>query len=170
MKVTFAFLLVALSSVGCKKSDVTQPTAIIYDAWWSSDYAAQSAPIHCPPAGLKWCEDEARADEAEFRGHLSAAFQSDPACSGMLLLIFIDPTASSVSDKETYLKASARPHWGLQVNFIPNLDSGPPALKQPWQLSLDPGNRHYSSGEDDAQGLAHMVCSIARTKGGSVEN
>lgn len=169
MKAIIALLLLTLSMAGCKSGNTAQrATAVIYDGWWSSDYAAEGARMKCTPATVKWCEDDARADEAEFSGHLAAAFQSDPSCSGLRLLLSKNPKSSSSADNEKYVKLSAKPHWGLQVNFIPTLNRQPPSDKQPWQLSLDPGMKHYSSGENDAQGLAHIVCSIAKNTGGTI--
>lgn len=165
MKAVLAIALVTLPLMACR-SAATKESAltVVYDGWWSNDYAAKSATMQCPPENRKFCQDEARAAEADFSGQFSAAFQTDPACSGIRLIMYNGPNRTSAEARRMYSQLSGKPHWGLQVNFNPQLQ------KQPWQLSVDPGPTQYSSGEGDAPSIAHSVCSIAKNAGGSVVN
>jgi hypothetical protein len=64
------------------------PMTIVYDEWWSSDFVAGGAERQCPPATSQMCRDNGRSEEAAFQGKFSAAFQSDPTCAGLRLLVF----------------------------------------------------------------------------------
>jgi hypothetical protein len=165
MKAIFALALVTLPLIACKGSTPKEPPlTVVYDGWWSNDYAAQSVAMQCPPGNVKLCKDEARGAERDFSGEFSAAFQTDPSCSGIRLLMYDGPGRTSDKVLEMYAQVGNKPHWDLQVNFNPALK------KQPWQLNMNPGATQYSSGEGDAPSVVHSVCSIAKRTGGSVIN
>ena len=92
MKAIFAIAFGILPLIGCKNVGSSQGTkesalTVVYDGWWSNDYAANSAEMQCLPDQRKYCADDARAAETDFTGKFSAAFQADPSCSGIQLII-----------------------------------------------------------------------------------
>ncbi|MGC1869655.1 MAG: hypothetical protein WA700_01745 [Acidobacteriaceae bacterium] len=152
------------SLVSCNRDTGTKPMTILYDQWWSSDFAAQGAEMHCPAQAPKVCEDDARGDEADFLGRFSAAFESDPACAGLKLIVFGDPDMSSKATKQALSKIADKDRWFLMVDFKPEIE------RQAWRINLYPELSHQASGENDARTMAHSVCSIVKTTGGSVVN
>jgi hypothetical protein len=163
MKVTLALALVTVPLIACKSATPKEPALmVVYDGWWSNDYAANSTEMQCSPEQRKYCRDDARAAEVDFTGKFSAAFQADPSCSGIQLIMYNGPDRTSAQATDSYSKVLKKPHWVLQVNFDPKLQ------KEPWQLSVEPGTGHYSTGEGDAPSVVHSVCSIVKNTGGSV--
>ncbi len=143
------------------------PLTIVYDEYWASDYAANGAGMQCPTAMRQMCEAEARSEEATFLGKFSGAFQTDPTCAGMRLLVEHGRDNNSEQARralaETYDK---REHWWLMVNFSRNLQ------RQAWDMThyddlRQPSGRR-ASGDGDPLSMAHSVCQIAKNAGGSV--
>lgn len=102
MKRALAILVVVLPLVSCKRNSEIQPSkpmTIVYDRWWSSDYAANAGEMSCKLQATKMCEDDARADETEFFGKFSAAFQSDPACAGLRLLVYDGHSSQTIEQQ-----------------------------------------------------------------------
>jgi hypothetical protein len=138
------------------------PVTIVYDEWWSSDYAANGAEMRCPPAARQMCRHDARSEEAAFLGKFSAAFQSDPACAGLRLLVYAGPKNSSEQATRALAEMNEREHWSLIVDFSSGLQ------KQPWTMMYQPGSYRRTSGEGDPLSVARSVCEIAKNRGGSV--
>jgi hypothetical protein len=146
-----------------KRGQPQSSLTVVYDQYWSSDYAANGAEMQCPSTAVRnMCRDQARADESKFEGEFSAHFQSDPMCSGLELIVFEDPKKMSQVVLSEYTKATENGYWYLKLDFTPN------ETKQPWQLSLNPAITHQASGEGDAGAISHTICSIAKRTGGSV--
>jgi len=179
MKMKFAFLAstLAILLVGCRQdSKEKRPITISYDEWWSSDFAASGAALSCSWSKQGFTtedcmeKDEARADEAAFLERLSAAFQADPICSDLRLVIYGGPGKNSSASYKELSEAKNVGYWDLIVDYHPKQE------KQSWKLSFIPGD-HYnktekvpSSGESTAQLVSHGACSIANQTGGSVIN
>ena len=138
------------------------PVTIVYDQWWSSDYAANGAEMQCPPATRQMCQDDARSEEAAFLGQFSAAFQSDPTCAGLRLLVYGGPKNTSESASRALAEINDREHWSLIVDFSSTLQ------KQPWTMMYQPGSARRTSGDGDPLSVAHSVCQVAKNQGGSV--
>jgi hypothetical protein len=134
----------------------------VYDEWWSSDYAANGAELRCPSATRDWCRDNARIEEAAFLGKFSAAFQSDPACTGLRLLVYGGPKNTSKQASQALAEINDREHWSLIVNFSPE------EQKQSWTMSYQAGAARNASGEGDPPSVARSVCEIAKNRGGTV--
>lgn len=138
------------------------PLTIVYDEWWASDYAANGAEMQCAPQMSDMCRDDARREEAGFVGQFSAAFQSEPICAGLRLLVIGGPKNTSDPANEALVRINDREHWWLIVDFSRGLE------KQPWSMTYQPGSIRRTSGEGDPPSLAHSVCEIAKNRGGSV--
>ncbi|MFI5087335.1 MAG: hypothetical protein ACHP7I_02985 [Terriglobales bacterium] len=138
------------------------PLTIVYDEWWSSDYAANGAEMRCPPATRQMCVGDARSEEAAFLGKFSAAFQSDPTCAGLRLLVYGGPKNTSEQATRALAEINEREHWSLIVDFSPGLQ------KQPWTMLYGPRSDRRTSGEGDSLSVARSVCEIAKNRGGSV--
>jgi hypothetical protein len=155
-----------------------RPMVVEYDGWWANDYASGAGKKKCFAEGLTSCESdnnvdviEARADETDFEGKFSAAFQSDPICSGITLRGFGGKN-HRISNVGTLLEAgqalananaTAEGYWFLIVSYVPE------QKKQSWSMSLtDTSLTNDTSGEGDAHSMAHTVCSIVKGIGGSV--
>lgn len=138
------------------------PVTIVYDEWWSSDYATNGAALRCPPATRQRCRDDARSEEATFLGQFSAAFQSDPTCAGLRLLVYGGPKNTSESASRALAEINDREEWSLIVDFSSTLQ------KQPWTMTYQPGSARRTTGDGDPLSVAHSVCQIAKNPGGSV--
>jgi hypothetical protein len=138
------------------------PVTIVYDEWWSSDYAANGGEMRCPPATRELCRDDERSEEAAFLGKFSAAFQSDPTCAGFRLLVYGGPKNKSEPAERALAEINDRDHWFLIVDFSSTLK------KQPWTMMYQPGSARRTSGEGDPLSVAHSVCQIAKNPGDSV--
>lgn len=138
------------------------PPTIVYDQWWSSDYAANGAEMGCPPAARQMCGDDARSEETEFLGKFSAAFQSDSACAGLRLLVYGGPKNTSKQANRALAEMSEREHWTLIVDFLQGQQ------KQKWTMSHSPRSGRRTSGQGDPLSVAHSVCEIVKNRGGSV--
>ena len=104
------------------------------------------------------CEN-VRNQENEFYKRFSSAFQSDPACSGLMLFALDNPEGNSASAWQKL--GTVADQWLLNVSFTPDFK------KQPWSLQrMRMGSQ--VSGEGDAHSMAHTVCSIVKRTGGSV--
>jgi len=149
-----------------RKSEIAKlpkvPKTIVYDEWWSSDYAANGGEMRCPPATRKLCRDDERSEEAAFLGKFSAAFQSDPTCDGLRLLVYGGPKNTSDAAEQALAEINDREHWSLIVDFSSTLQ------KQPWTMMYQPGSARRASGEGDPLSVAHSVCQIAKNPGGSI--
>jgi hypothetical protein len=160
VKCLIAAALVVAFTCGCELAK--NKTVIVYDQWWSSDFAAGGAERSCswgPDRAVhEVCATEAREAEAEFVGKFFAAFQSDPACAGLQLVV------ADGSKKEKFLDvlARTREQWYLMVDFSPRLK------EQSWTVVHQPHADKVSKGEGNASSMAHSVCSIAGNRGGSV--
>jgi hypothetical protein len=162
-------LFVTIMIAGCKRN-TRQPTTIVYDRWWSSDYAANGAQSSCDLKDTQICEEAARSAEYDFLGKVSAKFQSDSTCSGLRLVVYNGHGKDSKEFDKEYSKAIANGHWTLIVDFVPEDE------KQHWSLipDIDIGNnvnttgQAGATGEDNAQSISHAVCSIVKKTGGSV--
>src|SRR5437016_5212489 len=137
------------------------PVTIVYDQWWSSDYAANGAEMRCSPAARQICRDDARSEEAAFLGKFSAAFQSDPTCAGLRLLVYGGPKNTSEQATRALAEMNEREHWSLIVDFSPT------AAKQSWTMAHEPGSDRRTSGEGEPLSGARSVCEIAKNRGGS---
>lgn len=173
MKLAFVASVFAISLVGCKHdSEMKQPVTISYDRWWSSDYAANGAELSCSASKLGFStercmdKDEARADEAEFLERFSAAFRSDPTCSGLRLIIYGGPDNTSKNSYKELSRVEDEGYWDLIVDFRPERE------KQSWRLSVvkktHTTENGSASGEGNAQTVSHAVCSIVKQPGGSI--
>jgi hypothetical protein len=138
------------------------PVTIVYDEWWSGDYAANGAEMRCPPATRQMCRDNARSEEAAFQSKLSAAFQSDPTCVGLRLLVYSGSNNASEQATRALAEMNEREHWSLIVDFSPGLE------KQTWSMMYQPGSARRTSGEGDPLSVARSVCEIAANHGASV--
>jgi len=147
------------------------PPTIIYDEWWSSDYASNTS-ASCSSAIQKLCESEARGKEDDFLATFSGAFQSDAACDGMRLVaergVKNGETMNSKQEAKALSEGYTREHLFLTVNFVPD------RAKQEWTVMHFAANNPHglpdrsAKGENDAYSLAHAVCGIARNRGGAV--
>jgi hypothetical protein len=162
--------VLALSLVACKRNSETpvplgkpeaqSPVTIIYDRIWSIASATNSATMQCTAQTLGVCEN-ARNQENEFYKRFSAAFQSDPACSGLMLFALDNPEGNPASAWQKLGKVADKDQWLLNVSFEPDFK------KQPWSLQrMLMGSQ--VSGEGDAHLMAHTICSIVKRTGGSV--
>jgi len=158
-------LLVAfLLSPGCYRSSV--PSTIVYNEHWSSDFAANGAWVRCndgrPEGALRICQDDAKKEEAEFLRKFSAAFQSDPTCTGLVLLVVGPNNETSEQAQHASTKLEAGEHWILFVDFSPGLE------RQSWIMTHQPHGDRRTSGEGDASSMARSVWGIAKNRGGTV--
>jgi hypothetical protein len=81
--------------------------------------------------------------------------------------LFLMPKETSKKQDEEFTKLSAKPHWFLIVDYIPDSD------KQRWTMFFKPGgfrNTNRTDGEGDAKAIVNSVCSIVKKRGGSVED
>jgi hypothetical protein len=139
------------------------PVTIVYDEWWSSDYAGNGAELQCPPETRNMCENQARSAESDFLGKFSAAFQSDPTCSSLRLLVYGGPKNTSQRATKALQEIGEREHWSLIVDFSPTLK------KQSWTMTYGSyGTDKRTTGEGDPVSMARSICEIARNRGGSV--
>jgi hypothetical protein len=138
------------------------PPTIVYDQWWSSDYAANGAATRCSPEGRQMCQDNARSEEAAFLRKFSAAFQSDPTCAGLRLLVAGGSKNTSQQASSALAELDEREHWWLIIDFSSE------AQQQSWTMTHQPGSDRRTSGEGDPFSIARSVCNIARNRGGSV--
>jgi hypothetical protein len=84
------------------------PLTIVYDECWSSDYAANGAERRCQQAITDLCRDNERREEAAFRGQFSGAFQSDPTCDGLRLLVISGPKNTSEAANQALAEINDR--------------------------------------------------------------
>ncbi len=140
------------------------PVTIVYDEWWSSDYAANGAELQCAPVMRDVCKSDARRDESDFLGKFSAAFQSNPTCATLRLLVYGGPNNSSQQASKALQEMGERDHWSLIVDFSSTLK------KQSWTMTYGSGRDRRATGESDPISMAQFVCEIARNHGGSVIN
>lgn len=141
------------------------PVTIVYDEWWSNDYAANAAELQCPPVMRDMCKRDARSAESDFLGKFSAAFQSNPTCANLRLLVYGGQKNSSRQVSKALQEMDERDHWSLVVDFSSALK------KQPWTMTYgSSGTDRRTTGEGDPASMAQSVCEIARNRGGSVIN
>lgn len=166
MKYALIFLVTMLPLAGCRSQPQPNNT-IVYDQWWSSDFAANAAGANCTPGAPKLCESEARQQEAGFLQNFSAAFQSDPQCSGLKLFVFTGSKQTPPEKVKKYAEILKGPHWQLMVDFASNQPT------QSWSMLIDSprtGPKNLTSGEGSAKSIADTVCSIAQRSGGSIDD
>lgn len=163
MEFRWALLTLAITLTSCRKSARDRSMSIVYDQWWSSDFAANGSRMLCDPSEFSQCESEARSSDADFTGELSTAFQVDPSCADIELIVYSGPDKTSQAALSRYSEV-ANGYWALQVNYSPSKN------QQPWEFSLEPKMQHRTSAAGDAKSIAHAVCSIVQGGGGTVTN
>lgn len=163
IKFRYAYLTLAIAMTSCRKPATNHPLSIVYDQWWSSDYAANGSRMLCDLSDFSQCESIARSAESDFTGQLSKEFQIDPSCSDIELVVYSGPDRTPQPALTRYSEVT-NSYWALQVNYSPH------KLEQPWEISLEPNIRHKASGAGDAKAVAHDVCSIVRGGGGTMTN
>ncbi len=157
-----AIALAALATTACNHANapVHPPetlSTVVYEGWWANTLAEGAAIKACPPETQARCKQEAAAQVAEYGRNFSAAFHSDPLCNGLKLLPFEGSGRSSPEALQTYDALFGKPHWELQIDFVPGLQT------LPWILHLDsvPAGRS-AAGEGNAQSIAHATCSAMK--------
>ena len=113
-----------------------------------------------PERALQTCEDDARKEEVEFVRKFSTAFQSDPTCAGLRLLVVGGPNTSEQA-KHSEAELGDREHWMLFLDFSPG---GLP--KQSWSMSHQPHSDRWAFGQGDPSSTAHYVYEFVRNRGG----
>jgi hypothetical protein len=127
---------------------------LVYNDWYAGEFAARVC-LHTKPMNTG-CPLEARAQENEFAGRFSAAFASDPTCSGLRLVIYQDSKAPPTEMMELF----SGDFWWLMVNFDADHEN------QNWMLSRSKIS-YAPAGEGDAARTSHQVCAILKGRGGT---
>jgi len=160
-----SYLIALLSLSGCRQGfDV--PLTIVYDQNWSGDFAASAAGCNIndgrPESVRQTCRDDARKKELEVARKFSTAFQFDPACAGLRLLV--SAPKSSEQARHSFGELHDRDHWTLFVDFLPDLP------RHSWSMSHQWHDDRRAVGEGDPSSMARSVCEFVRNRGGSVVN
>lgn len=166
----FAFSVVALSQVACRRPGQTSKTetkldqpriVIVYDRMWSINSAEDSSFSGCLSNVPQQCKENADLEEGKFYHQFASAFQLERACSGLSLFALNSPEGTSPTAYEMVSKVPESNQWMLNVSFRPGPET------QQW--SFGPmGKVARISGLGNAQLMARSVCSVANGSGGSL--
>jgi len=174
--VLFGFCLILPS---CAKAE---ETIIIFDDWWSVDYAKGLCNeakhwmdrigdglhaarceeiVNCTfylPISSACGEGDIAGEVHSYDDELTSRMASNPRCEGISILQYGGPKTSvgkAVSD------AMKTPHWTLSFNYVPG------AKTQKWDM-IHSITGVYAKGEGDPNEIATNVCIAARGRGANI--
>lgn len=109
--------------------------------------------------------EECKGEEGEWVSRFSTAFQSDPTCSGLHLIVDSGvETSRSASQELENVKGAG--YWHLLVDPVyPTSEHGSRAW---FYLYLEPGHDSHTTAKGTPATIVRTVCSVANGAGGKV--